>query len=1469
MLALTSTAAGGAGNTTVEDLDLRNNNVGDVGAKLLAVVLNTNQSLTSLELRENSNITRDAGQQMLVKAVRENTTLVDLNSMRFEGVESVDLSGRNLHSLLYESSFVGSRMGLPTCVTQRLTLRRCHLSPFAVQEICNGVDVCATLKSFIINSNTDIGIRGVAHLTRMLSCNRSIEIMHLEDVGIRDEGAEYLFASVVGGSTVVDFNVRGNKELTRVGEAKCAARVWNPSSALEVLNIDVTLRGCHTLDLTQRVSKYNSDSWGHDDDVSAPPPARLALYEAAFIGDQLSREEVRTQKVVLDGNGVDAAACAHVCRGACANPSGALAELDLDNNEVADPGCTHIAEVLRANRGLHVLRLAGNGIGSAGATSLAGGIAATTVLHALDVRRNTTDLADESGGAEALVKSFYHNSSLLSLDGHDLSEYTSWHSLSNEPQLFYLIAFVGIRLAHPRVQSLRQLSINRSAVTDKGIAHFEVGIYSNVGLESLDVGRNDFTDVGVASLARGISSHGRLHTLEMRGRTYGADGNAAMIRSLESNTTLDTLNSITLTHECVDVSGRRLDHYEQVFIGSRLTFDTTVACDMDLSSTGFDDLGMTYVGEGLQRNETVTRLVLQKNAFCADGLSALASGLTENSHLRDLFVRGKDYGAAGDRAMNSVWTENHTLLNLDGIDLTDRGIVDLSGRTLALYEQGFIGSRLALTSTRVESLCLKDSAVTNDGLRWISAGLEHNTTVTHLDLSSNPWNQMGAIALASALKTNTDLETLTLIDNQMTSEGEGMKALVSAFKFNVQYPNTLNHIGMDRNLTEIIIPKNRGDLEYFEVGFIGMRLCGHPGISKVELSSRNVTALGVRDLAYGLIHNRTVKTLLLSSNPLGSAGCSAIAGLLEQNAQLLVLDIVNTSCGGDGDDALTSTFQSSDKTGLKVLDMIVIDRSIAVTNTRLFNYHTAFIGCRLRHGAHITSLDLSGCRSQNQSNQLDIQYLVDGAVHSASLSSLTLSNTKFGNIGATQIAVLLSNNQHLRALHVNDNGISHAGDQTVQKALKKNTGLMILNGINMSHSKVQPSRLEHNFDIVFIRSRIGPQHPCRQLMLNKLSIESEKLGGRNHSGKSIVLQSIGECAFYLTLLDLRENALSDTELKQIALSATGNDRLRVFYASTGNSFTANSSDGMSLMCGHECCPVLVEADGINLGEQGSDFSAKSHAALASTNALYAYALVGNVLQQPSCQIKNFKFVDVSLRSMRRLAEGFANNITVTTVTLNRCDLDHDDVSLLLNALKRNRMVRTLDLEDCKGIGDKGGLYVGKVLNHTSVQKLLIDTSSMTVSGLKRIAEGVGNLSDLKLQHCKAGGWSYTMGSDPVRTEAQDDDRGISDDRNSGWVEIENAMPRGARLSPVIERSYDATKSEQMGVRRKRRLDDEEEERRRLAEEERKRREEEERKRREEEERRRREEERKRQEDEAKMWREELARRRQEEEEESE
>jgi hypothetical protein len=388
-------------------------------------------------------------------------------------------------------------------------------------------------------------------------------------------------------------------------------------------------------------------------------------------------------------------------------------------------------------------------------------------------------------------------------------------------------------------------------------------------------------------------------------------------------------------------------------------------------------------------------------------------------------------------------------------------------------------------------------------------------------------------------------------------------------------------------------------------------------------------------------------------------------------------------------------------------------------------------------------------------------------------------------------------------------------------------------------------------------------------MLNKLSIESEKLGGRNHSGKSIVLQSIGECAFYLTLLDLRENALSDTELKQIALSATGNDSLRVFYASTGNSFTANSSDGMSLMCGHECCPVLVEADGINLGEQGSDFSAKSHAALASTNALYAYALVGNVLQQPSCRIKNFKFVDVSLRSMRRLAEGFANNVTVTTVTLNRCDLDHDDVSLLLNALKRNRMVRTLDLEDCKGIGDKGGLYVGKVLNHTSVQKLLIDTSSMTVSGLKRIAEGVGNLSDLKLQHCKAGGWSYTMGSDPVRTEAQDDDRGISDDRNSGWVEIENAMPRGARLSPVIERSYDATKSEQMGVRRKRRLDDEEEERRRLAEEERKRREEEERKRREEEERRRREEERKRQEDEAKMWREELARRQQEEEEESE
>lgn len=253
-------------------------------------------------------------------AMRGNDTLVHLNKMRFKGVESVDLSGRDLHSLLYESFFIGSRMGLPDCVTKHLELQRCRLSPRAVQEICNGVDVCETVESFLINDNDDIGTSGVTYLTRMLSRNRSIETMHMEQVGMRDEGADRLFETVVNGLKVRDFSVRRNTDLTRNGEAKCAAMIWKPASVLEVLNIDIRLRGCKVLNLAQRGAASDNLSDGGSDNGPSPLSERLALYEAAFIGDQLSREEVQTEEVLLNGNMVDAAACAHVCKGAVANP---------------------------------------------------------------------------------------------------------------------------------------------------------------------------------------------------------------------------------------------------------------------------------------------------------------------------------------------------------------------------------------------------------------------------------------------------------------------------------------------------------------------------------------------------------------------------------------------------------------------------------------------------------------------------------------------------------------------------------------------------------------------------------------------------------------------------------------------------------------------------------------------------------------------------------------------------------------------------------------------------------------------------------------------------------------------------------------------------------------------------------------------------------------------------------------------
>ena len=60
------------------------------------------------------------------------------------------------------------------------------------------------------------------------------------------------------------------------------------------------------------------------------------------------------------------------------------------------------------------------------------------------------------------------------------------------------------------------------------------------------------------------------------------------------------------------------------------------------------------------------------------------------------------------------------------------------GATLSryFYEQAFVGTRLALDSSKAETVVLK-GCITNAGCTYIAAGLKDSSIVTDLDLANN------------------------------------------------------------------------------------------------------------------------------------------------------------------------------------------------------------------------------------------------------------------------------------------------------------------------------------------------------------------------------------------------------------------------------------------------------------------------------------------------------------------------------------------------------------------------------------------------------------------------------------------------------------------------------------------------------------------------------------------------------------
>ena len=293
-------------NSTLTELYLYDNAIGDQGATGLAEALKVNSTLTVLESHLNE--IGDQGATSLAEALKRNSSLTKLD-LSFNGIGDQGATG------LAEALKVNS------------TLTELHLSGNVIGDqgatgLAEALKVNSTLTELYLYDN-GIGDQGATGLAEALKVNSTLTELSLDGNGIGDQGATGLAEALKVNSTLTELYLYGNG----IGDQ-------GATGLAEALKVNSTL------------TELSLDGNGIGDQGAT------GLAEALKVNSTLS-------VLSLDGNGIGDQGATGLAEALKVNST--LTELSLDGNGIGDQGATGLAEALKVNSSITKLYLDGTG----------------------------------------------------------------------------------------------------------------------------------------------------------------------------------------------------------------------------------------------------------------------------------------------------------------------------------------------------------------------------------------------------------------------------------------------------------------------------------------------------------------------------------------------------------------------------------------------------------------------------------------------------------------------------------------------------------------------------------------------------------------------------------------------------------------------------------------------------------------------------------------------------------------------------------------------------------------------------------------------------------------------------------------------------------------------------------------------------------------------------------------------------
>ena len=1010
-------------------------------------------------------------------------------------------------------------------------------------------------------------------------------------------------------------------------------------------------------------------------------------------------------KLGLSNNGLNDDGVIKIAESLCKHTK--LKWIYLQNNNITEKSAEALSSVTSNNKGLEALHLGYNQL-KLGATKLATALKTISSLKVLDLNNNNIleETADELSAA---------------IRANDLLEklYLSGNHLGSST--------VMIVNALKEISSLKVLNLNNNNIPEEAADELATAIRANNSLEELWLGGNRLgsSTVLIVNALKEISTLKVLDLNDnMNTRNELAPTVACVLTKNKFMQNLGLRNN-GLNDDGVKIISESLCQHTKLiamdFQKNNLTKESSESLSLIISnnnklaalslSNNQLQVGAIKIATALKSISSLKKLGLLNNNIPEEAAGELSAAIIANNSLEELWLGGNHLGSSTIMIVNAL----KEITTLEELSLGNNGnrSKELAPAIASMIKRNKLIKNLSLSDSGLnddgvtkiaESLCehtklrciaLQKNNITKKSAEALSSVVSNNNGLKNLYLGNNQL-QVGAIKLATALKTISSLKILNLTNNSIPEEAaDELSAAIRANNSLEELWLGGNHLGSStvmivNALKEITTLKklslsNNGNRSKELAPAIASMVTRNKLMETLSLNNSGLNDDGIMKIAGSLCEHTKLKWIYLHNNNITKKSAKALSSIISSNNRLEELHL-------SGNHLQLGAVQVS--TALKTISSLKV---LCLENNSIPVEVAYELEAAIRANTSLEQLLLSDIYLG-----FSITHILEACCHNYNFKEFSIRNTHTCKTIANALSSFIKCNSSLELLGVSDNNLQSSGFMTIAQALKRLSSLKYLYafGINVTSAVTEElsSAIEHN-----------------------LSMEILSLGDNLLENG---LMQIAESCSRLTslkILELSHNCLSPTQVVNFASTVSKCNSLE---ALSMGGICLSIDESLYLNVARICDQVFAK----NLVNEREIFCTNNFYIVVELLRMTAYQVLAPFNYQYLCIMYEYDCVYISYQHKNKFNENEVNGRLYLQKAAQK--LSQIDSKAMTSSLQVNRTLKMINLESNNIDEDAATELAGHLHCNNILEQLWLRGNELYDKGVSVVLQSLHNLSTL-------------------------------------------------------------------------------------------------------------------------------------------